>query len=84
MDDKFKQLQDIPIPPEYAWIWKHFLSIWRECEYDMVGNIIFTFGTVNDYVECMKVPLEVNDKKCLFKMKAWALETIAEVRDKKE
>lgn len=76
------KLQDIPIPKQYEWIWKHFLNIWYQCEYDMVGNIIFTYATVNEYVECMKVPLTVLDKKCLFKMKGWALETISEVREK--
>lgn len=84
LDEKYKKLQDIPIPDKYQWIWKHFLLIWKECEYDMVGNIIFTYRTVNDYVECMKVPLTVDDKKCLFKMKDWALEIVHEVRDKKE
>lgn len=83
-DEDKKKLLDIPIPEQYQWIWKHFLNIWRESEYDMMGNVIFTYRTVNDYVECMKVPLSVDDKKCLFKMKNWALETIHEVKDKKE
>lgn len=81
--DKDKEkLKDIPIPSEYEWIWKHFLNIWYQCEYDMVGNVIFTYRTVNDYVECMKVPLTVLDKKCLFKMKSWAIEAVSEVKDK--
>lgn len=81
-DEHYKKLLNIKIPLEYSWIWKHFLLIWKQCEYDFAGNIIFTYRTVNDYVECMKVPLTVDDKKCLFNMKAWALETISEVRKK--
>ena len=83
-DPKFEQLQDIPCPPECSWIFKHFMQIWQGCEYDMMGNIIFTFRTVNDYVECMKVPLSVEDKKLIFKMKAWAVNTISEMKDKEE
>ena len=81
-DPKWKKLRDIPIPKKYAWIFKHFMQIWQGCEYDMMGNVIFTFRTVNDYVECYKVPLTVEDKKCLFRMKAWALNTIAELKEK--
>ena len=81
-DPKWKKLRDIPIPREYSWIFKHFMQIWQGCEYDMMGNVIFTFRTINDYVECYKVPLTVEDKKCLFKMKAWAMNTISELKDK--
>lgn len=81
-DEKWKKLRDIPIPPEYSWIFRHFMEIWRGCEYDFAGNIIFTFRTINDYVECMKVPLTVEDKKCLFRMKVWAVNTIAEMKEK--
>lgn len=84
MDSSKEKLKDIPIPTRYFWIWKHFLNIWYQCEYDISGNVIFTYRTVNDYVECMKVPLTVLDKKCLFKMKEWALEIIQEVRDKEK
>lgn len=49
-----------------------------------MGNIIFTFHTINDYVECMKVPLTVEDKKMILKMKAWAQNTISEMSDKNE
>lgn len=81
-DEKWKKLRDIPCPPEYSWIFKHFLQIWQNCEYDMAGNVIFTFRTINEYVECMKVPLTVEDKKCLFKMKYWALGAISELKEK--
>lgn len=84
MDEKFKKLRDLPPPKEYSWIFKQFLQIWQGCEYDISGNAIFTFRTINDYVECMKVPLTVEDKKCIFKMKAWAMNTISEMKDKEE
>lgn len=80
-DEKFKKLRDIPPPPQYEWIFRQFLQIWQNCEYDMNGNVIFTFRTINEYVECMKVPLTVEDKKCLFRMKQWALSAIAELKD---
>lgn len=50
----------------------------------MSGNVIFTFRTINDYVECMKVPLTVEDKKMIFKMKAWAMNTISELKDEEK
>ena len=84
VEEKYKKLRDIPIPKEYNWIFKHFMQIWQGCDYDMMGNIIFTFHTINEYVECMEVPLTVEDKKMLLKMKAWACNTISERRDKNE
>ena len=83
-EERYKKLRDIPIPKEYNWIFKHFMQIWQGCEYDMVGNIIFTFRTINDYVECMKVPFTVEDKKMLLKIKAWACNTISEMKDNNE
>ena len=82
--ERYKKLRDIPIPSEYEWIFKQFLNIWQGCEYDMAGNAIFTFRTINDYVNCMKVPLTIEDKRCLLKMKAWAMNTISEMKDKEE
>ena len=81
-DPTFKKLQEIPCPSEYAWIFKHLMNIWQNAEYDMMGNIIFTYRTINEYVECMKAPLTVADKKELFKMKVWALNTISELKEK--
>lgn len=57
------------------------MQIWQNAEHDMMGNVIFTFRTINEYVECMKVPLTVEDKKYLFKMKQWANESIAELKE---
>ena len=81
-DEKWKKLRDIPIPKEFEWIFKHFMQIWQGCEYDFAGNVIFTFRTINEYVECYKVPFTVEDKKLLFKMKAWALNTISDMKEK--
>jgi len=83
-DPTFKKLQEIPCPPEYSWIFNHFMTIWQNAEYDMMGNVIFTYRTINDYVECMKVPLTVMDKKELFKMKTWAMNAISELKEEKE
>lgn len=58
------------------------MQIWQHCEYDMAGNIIFTYRTINDYVECMKVPLSVEDKNELLKMKTWALSVISDLKEK--
>ena len=81
-DPHFEELKEVPCPPEYEWIFRHFMSIWQNCEYDISGNIIFTYRTVNEYVECMKAPLTVEDKKQLFKMKSWAMEAISELKEK--
>lgn len=81
-DEKWKKLREIPCPPEYSWIFRHFMLIWQNAEYDMAGNVIFTYRTINEYVECMKVPLTIEDKKMLFKMKGWALEAISELKEK--
>lgn len=83
-EERYRKLRDIPIPKEYAWIFKHFLQIWQGCGRDMMGNIIFTFHTINDYVECMKVPLTVEDKKMILKIKAWAQNTISEMSDRND
>lgn len=81
-DEKWKKLREIPCPPEYSWIYRHFMQIWQHAEYDMCGNVIFTYRTINDYVECFKVPLTVEDKKMLFKMKGWAMGVISELKEK--
>lgn len=81
--ERFEKLQDIPFPVQYSWIWGHFLAIWGQCETDLMGNRIFTYRTINEYMECMKVPLTVVDKRILFKMKTWANEQIEKMKDNK-
>lgn len=44
----------------------------------MSGQRMFTFRTLNEYIQCMKVPLTVAEKKLLLNMKHWADEVIAE------
>lgn len=83
-DPNYEKLQDILCPPQYSWIFKHFMQIWQNAEHDMMGNVVFTFRTINEYVECFKVPLTVEDKEELFKMKNWALETISELKEKED
>lgn len=82
--ERFAKLKDVPFPTRYSWIWGHFLAIWGQCETDMAGNRIFSFRTINEYVECMKVPLSVIDKRILFKMKIWANEQISEMKEKEK
>ena len=61
------------------------MYIWSNCEIDgMNGQRIFTFRTLNDYVQCMKVPLSIAEKKLLLNMKHWADETIAEFENPPE
>lgn len=55
--------------------------IWHNCEHDINGNVIFTFHTLNEYVECMKVPLSVRDKKMILKIKHWAANAIADMQE---
>lgn len=83
-NEKWASLRDIEIPEQYLWIWSHFLTIWQNCERDAFGNVVFTFRTINDYVECMKPNLTIQDKKVLLKMKNWASETIYELSHKDE
>ena len=45
-----------------------------------MGNVDFSFKTINDYVECMKVPLSVSDKKIILKMKSWAISQIVDMK----
>lgn len=77
--ERWKNLKDIPVPAQYSWIWGKFLQIWYNTERDFNGNVVFTYRAINDYVECMKVPLTVEDKKLLFKMKDWAFIQIHEM-----
>ena len=80
IDEKWRNLQDIPIPARFEWLFKHFLNIWQGCEWSFGGSIIFTFQTIKDYQECMHVPFRVYDKKLLMKMKAWACNQIADMK----
>ena len=83
LDPNFKKLREIPCPSEYTWIYKHFMQIWENAERDMMGNVVFTFRTINEYAECFEVPFTVEDKKELFKMKGWALNVISELNEEK-
>jgi hypothetical protein len=83
-DKNFEKLKDIPPPPEYRWIFKHFMQIWENAEHDMMGNVIFTFRTINEYEQCFKVPFTVEDKKELLKMKFWAIAEIAKLKEQND
>ena len=77
-DSRYSKYQDPEFVAGEKWIFTQFMNIWQNCGYDSFsGARIITFATINEYVECMKVPLTVAEKKLLLKMKHWADETIA-------
>lgn len=80
-DENWNKLKDIPVPIKYEWIWEHFLTLWRYCQRDFNGNVIMTFRELNDYVQCMKVPLSVEDKKEILKIKQWAVNVISDLEE---
>jgi hypothetical protein len=84
-DSYYSKYKEPQIPPGCKWIFGQFMYIWGNCEVDgMSGQRIFTFRTLNDYVECMKVPLTVAEKKLLLRMKHWAEEVIFEFQNPPE
>lgn len=55
------------------------MYIWSNAEVDgMSGRRQFSFRLLNEYQQCMKVPLTVAEKKLLLKMRSWAEEVIGE------
>ena len=84
VDDKWKKLKELPIPDGFAWLWGVFLQIWKMCERDFNGNIIFTARSVLDYEQCFGVTLSISDRQYLFKMKDWACETVYELKNSKK
>lgn len=81
VDNKWKKLKDIPIPDGYSWIWDNFLQIWRFCEVDFNGNIIFTPRVILDYEQCFGVSFSILERQLLMKMKSWANEIIYEIKN---
>lgn len=84
IDENYAKLKDLPCPSECLWIWEHFMNIWNECERDFNGNVILTYGTILDYMECMAVPLNVAERTMVMKMKHWAVSEIAQLKDKED
>lgn len=82
--ERLAKYQDIPVPDQYEWVWGHFIAIWQQCEVDLFGRKILTYGTINDYVECMKVPLSISDKRLIMKMKTWAMQQIDDMEPKED
>lgn len=76
-ENRFSQYQDIEIPVQYLYTWEHFIAIWQQCEFDFGGNRIFTYHTVLEYEQCMKVSLPIKVKRMMFRIKQWVLEEIA-------
>lgn len=83
-DERYKNLESVPIPEGYDWVWSIFLDIWRNCERDMAGNVIFTTRSLIDYEECYETKIGVYNKRILMKMKQWALETICSLEKEED
>lgn len=81
VDSKWKKLRDIPVPDGFMWIWGVFLQMWRMCERDFNGNIIFTPRTILDYEQCFGVNFTILDRQLLIKMKEWANEIVFELKN---
>ena len=78
-DSYYGKFRDPEIPKGCGWIFSQFLYVWGNAPRDgMTGNVVFTFSTVNDYVECLSPPLSLAEKKLLLRMAHWAREAIAE------
>ena len=76
------ELQDIPIPDGFKWVWSHFLEIWRHCESDINGNRIFTPKQITDYSECFGVEFTVREKKEIMMFEEWAEVSISRLKKK--
>lgn len=83
-DERYKKLLSIKLPDECQWLWRHFQRIWRDAERDMNGYPIITPQTVLVYMEYYCVNFDVKQRELIMQMKLWAIETIAELRKKKE
>lgn len=82
--DKWGKFEEPEFPKRFQWIWFQFLNIWKTCEHDFNGNVIFTPRVILDYCECFCVTLTVNEKHLLFRMKTWAEDVIYSLKEKDE
>lgn len=83
-DERYERLLPIKIPDGCQWLWRHFQRIWRDAEHDMNGYPIITPQTVLAYMEYYCVDFDVKQRELVMQMKLWAIETIAELRKKKD
>lgn len=79
VDPKWAELQDIPIPNGFNWLWYHFLQIWRHCESDLNGNKIFTPRQITDYCECFSVEMTARERRQIMMFEEWAEITISKL-----
>ena len=79
-DKNWAELQDIPVPEIFKWLFSQFLSIRQNCEYDFNGNIIFTPRVILDYSECLGIEFTYRERQTLLAMNLWAEETVRETR----
>lgn len=78
-DPKWAELQDIPMPEGFQWLWYHFLQIWRHCESDLSGNKIFTPRQITDYCECFCVDMTVRERRQIMAFEEWAQVTVSKM-----
>ncbi|MCQ2086563.1 MAG: hypothetical protein MJZ37_00605 [Bacilli bacterium] len=83
-DPKFAELQPLPFPEGFTWLFNHFYKIWRHCETDINGNRIFTPRQIIDYCQCFGVTMNFRERAMVLKMKEWAVEAIVELKKEKE
>jgi len=83
-DKKYEELDDIEIPEGYKWLFRHFLEIWRGCEYDLNGNSIFTYRSITDYSECMHVNFSIEEKRIFMYFKLMAYKGIKKAKSLEE
>ena len=83
-DERYARLQFLPFPEGFSWITNHFMKIWRHCETDINGNRIFTPRQIVDYCECFGIKINCHERMLILKMKEWATEAIAELKNEKD
>lgn len=82
IDPKWAELIMPECPKGGQWLWDTFISIWSECSHDAFGNTIMTCRDIMDYLEYMKLDLNVAERALMLKMKHWAQDEIAKLKDK--
>lgn len=80
LDEKWAKFVTPDLPTRFNWIWLVFLDIWRTCARDFNGNVILTPKVITEYTECFLINLSVYEKHLIFRLKAWAEDTIYELR----
>lgn len=83
-DPSWEKLKDIPIPPQYSWIFEQFIIMWYNCEHDFNGNVIFTVRTILDYEKFIGINFTIKERRLLLDMKSSAFKGINECESSKD